>query len=239
MKQWAVKLTLDYGLVDHAHKENQTLVNGKGVPSYPRSLHPHDPFPSPRGVKIFEGKAVVGGIGDVRAGSLFFAMSEAGPSKELTPGRLHGGRFSPEGWWVAAPTRRSPNPAGEEVHGQHGAQVPSDDVSPPRSCLPSHHYQVGWIFLLGNIFCYDKLWFTTILLTPKWGCRLQKGWSIQPPIRKCRNVPNTEIAWEIRVMTMERVLGSAASDAALKRHFSLLCASHQHSPKHCIKNYSF
>ena len=26
MKQWAVKLTLDYGLADHPHKENQTFV---------------------------------------------------------------------------------------------------------------------------------------------------------------------------------------------------------------------
>lgn len=48
MKQWAVKLTLDYGLADHAHKENQTLVNGKEVPLHPRIPHPHDLFPSPR-----------------------------------------------------------------------------------------------------------------------------------------------------------------------------------------------
>lgn len=31
MKQWAVKLTLDYGLADHTHKENQTFVERREV----------------------------------------------------------------------------------------------------------------------------------------------------------------------------------------------------------------
>ena len=200
---------------------------------------PTTPSRVQEGVKIFEGKAVIGGIWEVKAVSPFFLMSEASLSKELKPDRLHGGRFLHEGWWVMTPTQCSPCPAGKGVHRQHRAQVPSEDVFPPNSCLPSHHYQAGLIFLLENIFCYDKLWVNMILLTPKWEFRLQKGQSIYPLIRKCHNVPNTEIVWEIRVMTIERVLCFAASDAVQKRHFSLLCASHQHSPKHHIKNYSF
>lgn len=233
MKQWAVKLTLDYGLADHAHKENQTLVNGKEVPSYPRSLHPHDPFASPRGGERLWRKAVGGGIWEARAVSPFSLTSETSPSEELKPGRLHRGRFLPEEWSVMTP------PGHLVPYEQRGAWAAQSPMFPPHSCLPSCHCQVGWIFLLENIFCYDKLWVNTILLISKCGFRLQKGWSIQAVIRKCRNVPNTELAWERRVMTVERVLCFAASDAVQKRHFSLLCASHQHSPKHRIKNYSF
>lgn len=191
------------------------------------------------GVKIFEGKAVVGGIWEVRAVSPSSPTSEAGLSKELKPGRLHGGKFSQEGWWGTTPTPCSPSPAGKGVQRQHRAQVPSKELFPRHSCLPSHRYQVGWIFLLENIFYYNKLWVNTILLTPMWGFRHQQGRAVPPLLRKCRNVPNAEVVWEMRAMTIERVLCFAASDAVQKRHFSLLCASHQHSPKHCIKNYSF
>lgn len=46
MKQWAVKLTLDYGLADHTHKENQTFVKRREVwfqPPLPSGLHARSP----------------------------------------------------------------------------------------------------------------------------------------------------------------------------------------------------
>lgn len=58
--------------------------------------------------KIFEGKAVVGGIQEVRAVPPFFPMPEASVSKALKPGRLHRGRFFHEGWRVKTPTPCSP-----------------------------------------------------------------------------------------------------------------------------------
>lgn len=120
------------------------------------------------GGKIFEGKAVVGGIQEVRAVPPFFPVPEASVSKALKPGRLHRGRFLHEGWRVMTPTPCSPClPAKGRAHRQHRAQDPSKDIFPPHSCLPSHHYQAGLIFLLENIFCHDKLWVNVILLTSK------------------------------------------------------------------------
>lgn len=86
-----MKLTLDYRLADHAHKENQTLVSGKEVPSYPHSLHPHDPFPSPReGEKSMKEK-------------LLLAFRKLGESLSLFPQCL---RLSSQGADTRQVTRR-------------------------------------------------------------------------------------------------------------------------------------
>lgn len=62
MKQWAVKLTLDYGLADHAHKKTQTLLNRREVQFYPQIVHPYDPCRSQKGKQIFERTALGGKI---------------------------------------------------------------------------------------------------------------------------------------------------------------------------------
>lgn len=49
------------------------------------------------GVKIFEGKALVG-TWEVRAVSPFFWIAAHSLSKELEPGKLHRGRVLHEGW---------------------------------------------------------------------------------------------------------------------------------------------
>lgn len=115
MKQWAVKLTLDYGLADHAHKENQTLVNGKEVPFHPQSLHPRDPFPSPGGGENLCRQSCSWwhwGSRGILSLSLFL-KSGASPSEELKPSRLQGGRIGHDGWWEMTPTESSPYPEGQ------------------------------------------------------------------------------------------------------------------------------
>lgn len=62
------------------------------------------------------------------------------------------------------------------------------------------------------MFCYDKLRVEVMLVTRKRGFGFQKGQSIQPLMCHGRKVPKTGIAWEIRVMTKERVLCFAASN---------------------------
>lgn len=136
---------------------------------------PTTPFQVQKGVKIFWRKSCRWWFWEVWEKRRDFPMFEASLSKELKPGRLHGGRFSCEGWWAMTPTQCHLCPAGKGVHRQHRAQVPSKDIVLPNSCLPSHHYQAGLIFLPQNIFGNDKLWVNTILLIPKWGFGLQKG----------------------------------------------------------------
>lgn len=149
MKQWAVKLTLDYGLADHAHKENQTLVNGKEVPLHPRILHPHDLFPSPRAGENLWRKSCRchwGGWG--RLPLSFFPQVWSLPIwEELKWSRLQGGRIFHDGWWEMAPTSAVHSLRAQGVQ-QHTAPVPSWDTFPPP---PASHYQEGLIFLFENI----------------------------------------------------------------------------------------
>lgn len=218
MKQWAVKLTLDYGLADRAHKGNQTLVNGKEVLSYPPGLHPHDPFPVQDGVGGFEGEAVVGGIWEVQGSVSLFPAPEAGLPKELEAAP---GREAFAGRMVSSDSCETP------VR-QHRAHGPSGDTSPPHPCLPSQHCHAGWIFLLEHVFCYDELWVKVKLLTPRWGFRHQERLVCPSSKMKCHDVPDGRQCGGAG-QCQPRGCCVWASRALQKRHSSLLCASHQHS----------
>lgn len=155
MKQWAVKLTLDYGLADHAHKENQTLVNGKEVPFHPQSLHPRDPFLSPgRGENLCRQSCSWWHWGSWGILSLsLFLKSGASPSEELKLSRLQGGRIGHDGWWEMTPTEQ-PIPWGPGACRRHRTHLPSEDIFPTNSCLPFHHYWAGLIFVWKQLLVF-------------------------------------------------------------------------------------
>lgn len=106
-------------------------------------------------------------------------------------------------------------------HSHRAAQSPGPlQRHIPASFLP--HCHAALIFLLENVFCHAELWVKVKLLTPRWGFRHQKGWSV-PPLksntRQCGGAGQWQ-SWGCWVW---------ASRALQKRHSSLLCVSHQHS----------
>lgn len=208
MKQWAVKLTLDYGLADRAHKRESNLgewERGAVLPSQPPSPRP---FPSPGGAGRLWRRSCC--WWEVQAASPFFPTSEAGLPKELEKQQAAG---------------REAFAGGMVSNEQHRAQVPSRDTSPPHPCLPSHHCHAALVFLLENLFCSDKLWVKVKLLTPRWALRYQKGWSV--PLLM------SQIWDSVGEKGTDSPEGAGccvwASRALQERHSSLLCASHQHS----------
>lgn len=200
MKQWAVKLTLDYGLADRAHKGNQTLVNGKEVLSYPPSPRPLPE--SRRGWKALKEKLLLVAFGNLGQ-CLPFSQPWGWPAQGAAraAGSREGGLCRKDGEERLPPSAALPCEL-------HRAQVPSGDTSPPHCCLPSHHCHAGLVFLLENVFCYDKLWGKVKLLTPRWGFRLAESARLVCPTSAINAwCPKGEAVWGSRALTVQRVLG--------------------------------